>query len=228
MIAPVLAADIPARRPVMKAPVAAPAYSWSGCYIGAHVGGGWGDKDWFDTGIRFATHDIDGWLAGGQIGCDVQTGAWVFGIEGQAAWADISGGAPNIFSAAFQSHSSIDFIASVTGRIGYAWDRVLLYAKGGVAWVHDKHWQTADSLGGGVLSSGSKSRDGWTVGGGLEWAFAPNWSTKVEYNFMDLGIKTVSFTGLDDFEADIKQRIHTVKVGLNYRANWGSSVIPRH
>jgi outer membrane immunogenic protein len=216
---PAAAADMPVKAPVVRSAVAAMPFNWSGCYIGAHAGGGWGDKAWFDDQppVKFAEHDVSGWLVGGQVGCDIQAGAFVFGIEGQAAWADIDGGAANIFSAAFTSNSRIEFVGTVTGRIGYAWDRMLLYAKGGGAWVHDEHWQIALLANSTELNRGEAKRWGWTAGAGLEWAFAANWSGKIEYNYMDFGRRRVLLSGLDNADIEIDQRLHTVKVGLNYR-----------
>ena len=227
LVGPAIAADMPVKAPVVRSQLPASVFNWSGCYIGVHAGGGWGDKAWFDTQprVKFAEHDVEGWFAGGQVGCDIQSGAFVFGIEGQAAWADIDGGDSNIFTTAFSSHSRIEFIGTVTGRIGYAWDRVLLYVKGGGAWVRDKHWQI-DVLNNGItLASGHANRQGWTVGGGLEWAIAGDWSGKIEYNYVDFGRRSVSLTGLDDFETDIDQRVHSVKVGLNYRFSLGATPV---
>jgi outer membrane immunogenic protein len=211
------AADMLSR--VAKAPpmVAAPAFSWTGCYAGVHAGGGWGDKDWYDIGQKFAEHNVRGWLAGGQLGCDVQAGSFVFGIEGQGSWAEIKGGADNIFTDAFASHSRIERMLTATGRVGYAWDRALLYIRGGGAWAHEEHWQTSDALNGGVLTRGDSNRRGWLLGAGLEWVFAPNWSVKLEYNYVDFGSDLAQLRGLDSLDTDIDQDLHTVIVGLNYR-----------
>jgi outer membrane immunogenic protein len=217
---PLMAADMPVKAPIKSPPPVIAPFNWTSCYIGGHVGGGWGDKEWFDNGVSFALHDVSGWLAGGQIGCDIQTGAVVFGIEGQAAWADISGGAPNILSSAFTSNSRIDSMGTVTGRIGYTWDRMLFYVKGGGAWVYDTHWQIAVASGT-EIERGNKTRQGWTVGGGLEWSMASNWSARIEYSFMDFGTRRVSLAGLDSSETGIKQRLHSVKAGVNYRFDWG-------
>ena len=208
-------------------------YNWTGCYIGGHVGGGWANKKWSDAGGTFfapgtvlADHDPDGFLGGGQIGCDYQTGPWVFGVEGQASWSNLE--KDSTFTIQFfgtipiTTRSEIDFIATATGRVGYAFDRALIYAKGGVAWAHDKY--SAFRSDGRLAASASDTPAGWTVGGGGEYAFAPNWSAKVEYNFIDFGTNRNTFTctaaaaGLCvTAPIDIYQHIHTVKVGLNYR-----------
>ena len=108
-----------------------------------------------------------------------------------------------------------DFLASVTGRLGWSgWDpRVLFYVKGGGAWAHDNYQFS--------YYFGKQSRSGWTVGTGIEWAFAPNWSAFVEWDHYDFGTKQVRVFSATEFDdLDVKQRIETVKVGVNYRFSW--------
>jgi outer membrane immunogenic protein len=248
--APALAADLrmPVKAPAAVAPV--PYFNWSGCYIGAHGGGAWGDKRWRDPavlgGFEFARHDVDGFLAGGQVGCDWQTGAFVFGVEGSASWADLSGSSLDLLSPGgitLRDHSKVDFLGTITGRIGWAWDRTLLYVKGGGAVAHDRFRATCDNVvlagtactgqpAGTLFYSSDDSRWGWTVGAGIEWAFTPNWSAKLEYNYMDFGRERFDFGG-GRFAAlggtvasfDIEQRIHVVKAGINYRFNFGGPLV---
>ena len=224
------AADIARPAPPAPAPIAI--FTWTGCYIGGHVGFGWGDKTWRDpafSNVEFAHTKPDGALGGGQIGCDYQTGQWVFGIEGQASWADLSASAFDTLSVDTTATSKIDALGTITGRIGYTWDRSLLYVKGGAAWARDKY-SGFDSLG--PVYSASETRWGWTVGGGWEYSFAPNWSFKVEYNFMDFGDKDTTFTDFTgaSFPFRIDQQVQTVLVGINYRfGNFGKSpVIARY
>jgi len=221
-------------RPVYKAPppVAAPVpvFSWTGCYIGAHVGWGWGKKDnsnsHFDGDSEptvFLTGSIDtsGGIFGGQVGCDYQfglgkgggLGAWVIGVQGSVSGADINGIANDVEGDFL--HVKTDFLASVTGRLGWSgWDpRVLFYVKGGGAWAHDNYQFS--------YYFGKQSRSGWTVGTGIEWAFAPNWSAFVEWDHYDFGTKHVRVFSATEFDdLDVKQRIETVKVGVNYRFSW--------
>lgn len=228
------AADLGAR-PIAKAPIAAPIaiYNWSGFYIGGHVGGIWSDKDWTTTlvgpgiplGGVLGSHTADGFLAGGQIGFNWQTGAWVFGIEGDASWTNADGAhgcgvvAPGFAGAAAVCSTNINWLATLTGRVGYAFNNVLLYAKGGVAWIDDDH--TVSNPVAGLAVLGSVTRTGWTVGAGLEYGFTPNWSAKIEYNFMDFeDVRVVApITGVALF--DVAQQAHVVKGGINYRFNWG-------
>jgi outer membrane immunogenic protein len=226
--APAVAADLGTKTPVYKAPPpVVAAYNWTGCYIGGHVGGGWGKKNWLHTEDHgapvipaepFGQDDVDGIIGGGQLGCNYQTGAWVLGIEGDLAWSDIRGSHVP-FTGDFQE-SKVDWIATVTGRVGYSWDRVLLYVKGGGAWARDKFSETFN----GFVNTAQQTRSGWTVGGGLEYAITGNWTAKIEYNYLDFGDKFVRVVGpVDNFGYQIDQQMHIVKAGLNYRFGGGAA-----
>jgi outer membrane immunogenic protein len=230
--APANAADLGARpqsykAPPMVAPV--PVFTWSGCYIGGHVGGGWGRKTVSAPALApgiSVSGDTSGFLGGGQLGCDYQFAPnWVIGIEGDGSAADIKGDiGATVFGVTGTGHARSDWIASAAGRLGWAWDRWLLYAKGGGAWVGDKY--SADIPQFLEHLEASETRSGWTVGGGLEWAFWNNWSAKLEYDYYDFGTRTLTFTGTiagipEAVPAiDISQKVSTVKFGLNYRFNW--------
>jgi outer membrane immunogenic protein len=232
---PALGADIPVRTkaPVMAAPPIP--YSWTACYIGAQVGYGWGRSDITDPAPIFAfaggqttRNNTRGFLAGGQVGCDYQfAGNWVVGLEGDIAWADIKGTVNDPFFAGKNFSSKTDWIATGTGRIGYSFDRVLFYGKGGGAWAHNRFDMTF--FGGNV--SASETRFGWTVGAGIEVLLAQNWSAKVEYNHYDFGSRQVTLVG-PAFPAgipeNIRQTIDTVKVGLNYRFGGAGPVVARY
>ena len=233
---PAFAADLPARMSVKAPVVAAVPYSWTGCYVGAHAGYGWGSTDFYDPFGNFTLvagttvrAKREGPLAGGQIGCNYQFASnWVVGIEGEYSWANIKGDVPSadLFFGGKNLTSKTEALASVTGRVGYTWDRVLFYGKGGAAWSRDRYSLhtpavflppfvafPADDF------TARTDRFGWTIGVGAEWAFANNWSAKFEYNHYDFGSRSVNLT--DPFGAfvptDVKQRIDTVKVGINYR-----------
>jgi outer membrane immunogenic protein len=212
------AADMRVRAPVFKAPPMAAAYNWSGCYLGVHIGGGWSEKDWTyeDEGTRIdiGTQDLDGVLGGGQIGCNIQNGPMVFGIEGDVSWSGIKGEnwAPLDNDARFDT--KIEWLGTVTGRLGYAWDGFLLYVKGGAAFAHDKYDESYD----GDFLTAEGTRWGWTVGGGLEFAVTGNWTAKLEYSYIDLGTVVVALRGVSyAFDDDVGQTIQAVKFGPNYR-----------
>jgi outer membrane immunogenic protein len=146
------------------------------------------------------------------------------GIEGAGSWTDITGtshGLDNIDAEPTSTHAKTDWLASVTGRLGYAWDRWMLYAKGGAAWAHDKYSIATYAN----TWTASETRTGWTVGGGLEWAFAGNWSAKLEYDYYDFGRKDLTFNVIgpgiftNSSVESIKQQIHTVKLGINWHFN---------
>ena len=254
---PVLAADLPARpMPAKVAAVVAPIpYTWTGCYLGGHAGGGWDRTRFSDpgnnngigiaqliapVGSTITVNGDAGWLAGVQAGCDYQfAGGWVIGIAGDFAWSDIHGTVNDPFfngkgGTGLPISTKTDRLASVTGRLGYAWDRVLFYGKGGGAWAHDKYSvvnATCFIFSCGTLA-GSTDRTGWTAGVGIEWAFADNWSTFVEYDHFAFGSKSVGFTSpvIAPSSAffNIKQDVDIVKAGINYRFNFGGPVVARY
>jgi outer membrane immunogenic protein len=196
------AADIPAR-PYAKAPPAAvvAAYNWSGFYIGAMGGYGW------ESGAG------SGGFGGGTIGYNWQFpgSQFVFGVEVDAAGASIKDSVTeDLGGLLVTSETKISSFGSVTGRAGFALDAALIYAKGGWAWANNK--ASISALG--QTFSDSQSHSGFTIGGGLEYMFAPNWSAKGEYMYTSLGSETYNLGGipLDSGTIDF----HTIKVGVNY------------
>ena len=222
---PVLAADMPAR-PIAKAPpYTAPAvvYNWTGFYIGGHVGGAFaGDNSLQSSDARF--------LGGVQAGFDYQFAPnWVLGAEAQYSW--LSGGNNNgvLFPAGtLVTGNTANQIGSVTGRFGYTWGPALLYAKGGYAWRDSNNiGMTIGGVPAGFTTSGN-SKDGYTVGAGLEYLFAPNWSAKAEYQYYNFG--TTTFTGgpAAIVGSRFRDDEHTVKLGVNYRFGWGGPSATRY
>ncbi|MCK1714302.1 MULTISPECIES: outer membrane beta-barrel protein [unclassified Bradyrhizobium] len=213
--APALAADL-AARPYTKAPaMVAAIYDWSGFYIGINGGGASARSTWDAVGFgREGSHDATGGTVGGQIGYRWQSGQWVFGVEGQGNWADFSG--DNLSSLfATRNRSKIDSFGLITGQVGYAWNNVLLYAKGGAAVVGAKY-EVFDAASGALLGSNDQTRWGGTVGAGLEYGFAPNWSLGVEYNHIFLQDKDVSFALVPSTDR-IRQDVDMGLVRLNYK-----------
>jgi outer membrane immunogenic protein len=221
-----LAADLPRRQMPVKAPppVEALAYNWSGFYIGAHGGAGFGEKCFTSGGSDDGCHDSDGWLAGGQVGVNWQTGQFVFGLEFSGSFADITGDHASLQVPAFQYSSDINSIFLATGRVGLAFDRLLLYVNGGGAWVREE----LTAVGPVVSDSVKKNRGGWTVGAGLEYGLSPNWSIAAQYNYIDLGDKSVNFVN-NQFTAQADQQLHLATVRLNYRfGGWGGPIVARY
>jgi len=233
---PAAAADL-AARPYTKAPPPAIAavYDWSGFYIGAN--GGWGSsrKCWDSVAPAALVgpegcHDATGGTAGGQLGYRWQTGTWVFGLEGQGNWADFHGSNVSTLFLGSRNESRIDAFGLITGQVGWAANNVLFYVKGGAAVTADR-FRIRDNLSGAVTGvTGDDTRWGGTVGAGLEFGFAPNWTAGVEYNHLFMQDRTSTFTtpvGGVFFAADrIRQDVDLVTVRVNYR--WGGPVIAKY
>lgn len=232
-----MAADLRARAPVYKGAPVVVAYSWTGCYVGGNVGGVWVNKEWFDAsnpgtiGQSYGSHDANGWLGGVQAGCNYQVGSWVFGVQGDYDWANANGSNTNALSPGLTDSSKVKSLASVTGRVGYAWDRFLGYVKGGGAWERDEYTVTGDPGIGPILATGSETRSGWTVGIGGEYAFTHNLTGFVEYDWYRFGTRTVNFAlisqgGPPSILIDIKESKSVLKVGLNWK--FGGPVVARY
>src|ERR1700749_1554346 len=180
--APAAAADLSARAPApyTKAPaMVQAAYDWSGFYIGLNGGGATGNVNWNSFNAAGVgdegSHHPNGGTVGGQVGYRWQMSSWVFGLEAQGNWADFKGSNTSLVFANTTNQTKIDAFGLFTGQIGYAWDRTLLYVKGGAA-VTDNRYQIFATPGGGLLNSVSESRWGAALGAGIEYAFAPGWS----------------------------------------------------
>jgi outer membrane immunogenic protein len=239
---PGLAADLSVKAPPMPAPV----FTWTGLYVGGN--GGWGEGRSqstavlgdapFPTGTVFNEISSSGWLAGAQVGFNYQTAYnLVVGVEAEWDWTNISGTETTISTVpGFVGRSStttgrIKDLADLTGRIGWAAGPWLFYGKGGVAL--DQTSSTGVSLTPtGTLvdtKSDSTDRSGWVVGAGIEWAFAPAWSAKIEYEHFDFGSTHVGVNHIAAATGAFSttfvsstEKIDLVKGGINYRFNWGA------
>jgi outer membrane immunogenic protein len=197
--APAFAADLAARQMYTKAPVAEPIYNWGGFYLGAM--GGYAHEN-------ASSAAMEGGFAGGTLGYNWQMGNTVFGIETDAAWADISATTTTL---GVSANSKIRDLGTVRGRIGYAFGATLLYGTGGYAWADNRI-----SISSGALSvSDSQLHSGWTVGAGVEYMFAPHWSLKGEYLYKSFGSQTYTFAGLGAVPSGTLN-IHSGQFGINY------------
>jgi outer membrane immunogenic protein len=230
--APAMAADLsrPAP-PIYKAPPPVYAYSWTGCYIGANGGGAWVRKDYtltsvtappfgvFPVGVGFGSHDASSGIGGVQAGCNYQVGVWVLGLQGGYDWTNASGNNANFLTAALSDQTHVKTLASVTGRVGYAWDRFLGYVKAGGASVRRSY---SVFFGGGTIATASETRGGWTVGIGGEYAFLEWLTGFVEYDYYNFGSggNTLACAGCGLFAAavpfNVTTNINVFKVGLNF------------
>jgi outer membrane immunogenic protein len=247
-----VAADMPVKAPVYKAPVIVP-YNWTGFYVGGNAGYSWGDWDAssneiiYNSESRTANPKVDGWLVGLQAGYNLQSGAWVFGLEGDIQITGEKGsqglsdpGAPPIIfnppddflpgppgagPAAFTHEWKFPWFGTVRGRLGVLpAERWLLYVTGGLAFGEAEYNMTFSQPGAPpprrfYALSDSVTKAGWTVGGGVETAFGNNWSVKLEYLYVDLGTRSIDTTDIDGapFHVEYKIRDNIVRAGLNYR-----------
>jgi outer membrane immunogenic protein len=205
------AADVytpPPEEPAYVPP--AEAFSWSGLYFGGVVGYGWGTKDVFDTEEPEddGTYPVSGFLGGVEAGLGMQAGNFYFGVEGDATWANITGN--GLIDGDDPIATDINFLATLTGQLGLAWDRVLVYLEGGVAWAHETHTFDTESV--------SQSQTGWVAGIGAKYALNRNWSVKLEYDYINFGEFEVHFPiPGDEEDVTFNQVLHTVKLGVDYR-----------
>ena len=231
--APAVAADL-AARPYTKAPaMIAAVYDWSGFYIGAN--GGWGQSrnswDFLPGVLTFGegSHDASGGTVGGQVGYRWQAGTWVFGVEAQGNWADFKGSNISLFNATVRNESRIDAFGLFTGQVGYAANNVLFYVKGGAAVTSNDYRRFFAATNTLFASSNDDTRWGGTVGVGLEYGFAPNWSFGVEYNHLFMQDRTLAFTtpgGLFFGNVRVDQDVDLVTARLNYK--FGGPIIAKY
>lgn len=202
-MAPATAADL-AARPYTKAPAAAIAINnWTGFYIGAM--GGYAQENASGLGT------LSGGFAGGTLGYNWQTGNWVFGLEADAAWADV-GATVGAFGGLVSVSDTIRSMGTVRGRVGYAFDSVLIYGTGGYAWADNRI--TATVLGASV--SDSQFHSGWAAGAGVEVMFAPKWSVKAEYLYRSFQGETY-FAGIAPPGITTGTlNLNSFQVGVNY------------
>jgi outer membrane immunogenic protein len=223
------AADLPARAPAYsKAPaIVDAAYDWSGFYVGINGGGATSRFDWNADGFGDeGSHNATGGTVGGQVGYRWQMSSLVFGLEAQGNWADFKGSNASLQFPGQTNTSKIDSFGLFTGQIGYAWDRVLVYVKGGAAVTDNKY--TANSTLPPLIGFDATNETRWgaTVGVGVEYAFAQNWSLGFEYNHLFMGNPDVnSSTGF--LIADhIKEDVDLFTARVNYK--FGGPVVARY
>jgi outer membrane immunogenic protein len=242
--APALAADLPARTTYTKAPMMAPVYDWSGFYIGLNGGGASSHECWdltsnngvvFPTSVREGCHNATGGLVGGQIGYRWQSTNWVFGVEAQGDWANLSGSSPSATAIIpFNNQTKVDAVGLFTGQVGYAWNNFLGYVKGGAAVTHNQYSNSFPvsnifAAAGAPFNTASDTRWGGVVGTGIEFGFAPNWSVAIEYDHLFMGNPNVTFpqSNIAVSRSDnIAQGVDIGTVRVNYR--FGGPVVAKY
>jgi outer membrane immunogenic protein len=198
--------------PIYKAPpVATPqAYNWSGFYLGLNGGGGWATSNWDTTG----SFNVSGGVAGGTAGVNWQLGHAVIGLEGDVDWSSLKGGTTTALCPAGCTTNN-DWLATVRGRAGYAFDRVMPYVTGGLA-AGDVKASTPGFAG------ATQNNAGWTVGGGVELALTNNWTAKAEYLHVDLGNMNCGFNCGVVANNNVSLKSDLVRGGVNFRFGGGN------
>jgi opacity protein-like surface antigen len=216
--------------------------AWPGCYVGGHIGGGWAGSAWSNaSGFGLSNsaslfggqplvleQQISGFIGGGQAGCRVEPlRNWVIGIDGDISSTKILRNddlsrfvTPPGVGVPTRIRTTTNWLASATANVGYSFDRLLIYAKGGAAWAHNKYSVVASpAVFAGSGFAANETRTGWVVGGGLEYPLAKNVTAKVEYDYYDFGTNNMAFINQVTSavsSAQIAQRVNTIKFGLNY------------
>jgi outer membrane immunogenic protein len=235
-----LAADLPPappppppRAPAVYVPPPPPVFSWTGFYIGGNLGMGWNHGNIADSAglYSWGVDNNTTFGGGGQAGGNYQIGSFVAGVEADFDWFannNNSGGGVNVAGTTLQASNNGRWLTTVTGRLGFAADRVLFYAKGGGAFVGSDNFTLLNVPTGATVSFGNSSTNtGWTVGGGIEWAFWNNFTARIEYDYVGLSnfTYTVPATALlpaplpGDVFSTSGRDIQMVTLGVNYLFN---------
>jgi outer membrane immunogenic protein len=215
-----IAADMPVKMATKAPAMVAPSLSWTGCYVGVNAGYGWGQDDVGIPAPLEGSPKFRGGLGGAQIGCNYQFAtSWVAGIEAMYDFASLKGDVIDPSNTAATTASKFSGLGSLTARIGYAFDRSLIYVKGGLGYSRSE--RTISDSATFSQSTGTVSKFGYVIGGGWEYMIMPNWSAKIEYNHFNFGAYNESVTQLPSgavFQQDDHNRgVDVVTVGLNFR-----------
>jgi outer membrane immunogenic protein len=209
-IATASAADLGRRaRPAPPAYTPPPVYNWTGFYVGINGGGTLGHSS-LSNAFGTQGFDVNGGLVGGTLGYNYQVGQWVFGLEGDGDWAGNSGDTSSGICGGLTCSTKNDWLATVRGRIGYAYDRFLPYVTGGGAFGNIKTEVTG-------FPGRDETQAGWTVGGGVEAAITGPWSAKIEYLYVDLGKDTCGAPSCGTTTLTNEFHTNVIRAGLNYR-----------
>jgi opacity protein-like surface antigen len=208
------AADVPVKAPIQRAPVVAPAYNWTGFYLGANIGGTWSNSTLTNSNLGASWNPGGtGFIGGVQAGYNLQAGNFLFGIEADFDATTFNGSTSPVATLPGMVQASVnkDWIATLAARVGVTSDRWLVYSKIGGGWAQSN--AALNVVNGGTIWVGSQTDSGWLIGAGLEYAFADNWTGKLEYDYIGLGNATVSTPPVAIASRDIQM----LKVGANYQ-----------
>jgi outer membrane immunogenic protein len=224
-----LAADLPSEKgPPVYAPPPPPAFSWTGFYIGGQVGYGWGTVSSSSTDARGVTAanvsaNPSGILGGGHVGYNYQISQFVFGLEADANGSSEGASVLNP-NTGFTGFGSKEFDASIRGRLGIAFDRILVYATGGGEYGDFRLGNTSPA---GATEVHYPDHFGWTVGGGIEYAIDNNWSVRAEYRYTDYGPFSVAYTTLGTpYSINYHITDNRVQAGFSYKFDFAPPPAP--
>jgi outer membrane immunogenic protein len=209
-----VAADLPLlRAPVASAPAAI--YSWTGFYIGGQVGAGASRSSWSDP---FGTNNTfaggASFLGGGSLGANYQWNTLVLGVEGNFDWTRMKGSSTDSLGDTIGTETQ--WTSTVAGRVGAAFNRLLVYGKGGAAFARDRSTFT-DLAGNSAIST--FTRTGWIAGVGLEYGITQSWSAKIEYDYLSFGSQPLNFTTATPtaYASSATLNAQEIKAGINFR-----------
>jgi outer membrane immunogenic protein len=236
------AADMPLKAPPPPLP---PPFSWTGCYIGGNIGAAWANSEWHDSlfGLDWGRTSDGRFIGGGQIGCNYQFNnpGFVIGVEGDFDWVGNNNNGRTVVVPAglpragdvISLNSNDTRIATLAARFGYGADRALFYGKLGAGWIGNDGFTIVDQTTGAAFVGSGNSVTGWLVGAGIEYAFSPNWSAKLEWDYLKLPGRSFTLTGAvfpalagDTITSD--HNVQMVKLGINYRFGWGGPVVAKY
>jgi outer membrane immunogenic protein len=232
---PAWAADLPpAPAPMPRAAAyipAPPPFSWTGFYIGANLGGGWGRGNVVDSlfGANYTNGSSASFVGGGQVGGNYQIGSFVVGAEADFDWFANNKNSgtgtvlPTVPATTLRVSANDRWVTTLAARFGWAFDHLLFYGKAGGGWVGAGNFAVTNvGTGASVSLSNSNTNVGWLVGAGVEYALTPNWTAKLEYDYLALNnasyTVTVPGVGADTF-TNGGRNVQTVTIGVNYLFN---------
>jgi outer membrane immunogenic protein len=229
------AADLPAAAPSYKAPVMAPApaYYWSGCYFGGNAGGVWEKaSNTFDNGaglVEDFSFNKSSWIAGGQVGCQYQWTNVVFGVEGTWSGMDLNQTDTSVFDPNRTRTLKLDEIATVVGKLGFAWDRAMFYAVGG--WADGRFNWFAINNATGVNGGFQNWQSGWTVGGGIDYMVMPSLVVGVKFDYYNFKFDHNNILATDGSLGNVfnsNANVYAVTARASWLFNWGGPVVARY
>jgi outer membrane immunogenic protein len=216
------AADLPSRRAPAPMVAAVPVFTWTGFYVGVNAGYGWnsGDSQYVDPAFGYTSsgNDDGGFIGGAQIGYNYQIGQFVVGVETDIQYANTGNSNSGYYAGYYGGNDDSDgYFGTVRARAGFAFDRALIYATGGLAYGdlgNNNYYGLTNTSFGYGYDNGDDVNVGWTVGGGVEYAFTNNLTAKLEGLYVNLDTKNsggLYYTGNGDTEFGV------VRAGLNYK-----------